>query len=168
MALVNSVWRIGSFVPKGEEPGLTAKFPWRDIEHEKATQAIAKARFNFPDIEYPDLKSYTNRPARQVGVVLRNSKEMAFPDIVALADPSNEVRIIGEIETHRSLRDTPEAELVEKWREFSFLGETYLFVPLMQVSIVKAILKRNKVKLAGVRSWRFITGQDKIDVVDMR
>ncbi len=168
MALVNKVWRLGAFVPRGEEPGLTLPFPWRDIEHEKATQAIAKARFNFPDIKYPDLKSFTNRPARQVGVILGDSKEMAFPDIVALADPSNEVRIIGEIETHRSLRDTAEASLVEKWREFSFLSETYLFVPLMQVASVKEMLKRNKVEIAGIRSWRFITGQDLIDVVDMR
>lgn len=168
MAIVNKTWRLGSFVPKGDEPGLTLKFPWRDIEHEKATQAIAKARFNFPEIKYPDLKTFTNRPARQVGVVLGDSKEMAFPDIVVLADPSNEVRIIGEIETARSLRDTPEADLVEKWREFTFLSETYLFVPLMQVSTVKAMLKRNKVQVAGIRSWRFITGQDKIDIVDMR
>jgi hypothetical protein len=168
MALVNKVWRLGTFVPKGDEPGLTLKFPWRDIEHEKATQAIAKARLNFPDIGSPDLKTFTNRPARQVGVKLGDTKEMAFPDIVVLADPSNEVRIIGEIETARSLRDTPEADLVEKWREFSFLGETYLFVPLMQVSSVKDALQRHKVKIAGIRSWRFITGQDKIDVVDMR
>jgi len=169
MAIVNKTWRQGSFVPPGAEPGLTLKFPWRDIEQEKATQGIAKARFDFPNSRSPTLKTFTNRPARQVGVRMDdNSREMAFPDIVVLEDPSNEVSMLGEVETHRSLRETLEADLIEKWRAFVGLGELYLFVPLMRVDEVKAMLKRNKVKVAGLRSWRYITGQDLIDVVDMR
>jgi len=168
MAISNKMWRLGTFVPPGAEPGLTERFAWRDIEQEKATQGIAQARFNFPDVRYPNLKTFTNRPARQVGVKLGESKEMAFPDIVVLEDPSNEVRMLGEVETHRSLRETPEADLIDKWGTFTFLGEMYLFVPLMRVPDVKTMLKGNKLKIAGLRSWRYITGQDLIVIADMR
>ena len=169
MAIVNRVWRQGEFVPPGAEPGLTKKFVWRDIEQEKAVQDIAKTRFDFPNGRYPNLKTFSNRPARQVGVRLdENGREMAFPDIVVLEDPSNEVRMLGEVETQRSLRETPEADLVEKWRAFTFLGDLYLFVPLLQADNVKKILKRHGIKVGGVRAWRYITGQNLLDVIDLR
>jgi hypothetical protein len=169
MAISNKTWRQGKFVPAGAEPGLTKTFAWRDIEQEKAVQSIAKDRFDFPNSRNPTLKTFTNRPARQVGVRIDpDGKEMAFPDIVALEDPSNEVSMIGEVETHRSLRDTPEHDLIEKWRTFTFLGETILFVPLMQADDVKAMLKRHKLKIGGLRGWRYIIGQDLIDVSDVR
>lgn len=169
MALSNKVWRQGEFVPPGSEPGLTDRFVWRDIEQEKATRDIAALRFPYPDAKNPTLRTVTNRPARQAGVRLGDFdvKEMAFPDIVVLEDPSNEVRMLGEVETHRSLRETPEAELVEKWRTFATLGGLYLFIPLMRTDQVRGMLKRNKLKIAGLRSWRYITGQDLLDVSDL-
>ena len=168
MAIRNKAWRQGEFVPPGAEPGLTQPFAWRDIEQEKATQDIAKTRFDFPDSKHPTLKTFTNRPARQVGVRLDpNGTEMAFPDIVVLEDPSNEVRMLGEVETHRSLRETPEHDLVEKWRAFTFLGPLYLFVPLMRVDEVRGILKRHKLSIAGLRSWRYVAGQNMLVVSDV-
>lgn len=168
MAIVNKSARQGEFVPPGAEPGLTKPFAWRDVEQDKATVDIARVRFGFPDIKNPTLKTVTNRPARQVGVRMDDdSKEMAFPDIVALEDPSNETRIVGEVETHLSLRETPEADLIEKWRAFTFLGDLYLFVPLARVDQVKAMLKRHGLKASGVRSWRYIIGQNEIDIKDM-
>lgn len=168
MALSNKTWRVGEFVPPGAEPGLTERFVWRDIEQEKATRDIAAVRFAFPDATHPTLKTATNRPARQAGVRLGDFsvKEMAFPDIVVLEEPSNEVRMLAEVETHRSLRDTSEADLVEKWRTFSTLGALYLFVPLMRIDLVRGMLKRNKLKVAGLRSWRYITGQDVLVATD--
>ena len=168
MAINNKTRRQGEFVPKGAEPGLTQRFLWRDADQEKAVRDIAAARFNFPSPSHPTLKTFTNRPARQVGVRIdENSREMAFPDIVVLEDPSNEVRMIGEVETRRGLRETPEAELVEKWKTFAGLGALYIFVPLMRVQDVRAMLKRNKVDIAGLRSWRYIIGQGLIDIKDV-
>src|SRR3712207_645786 len=132
MAIVNRTWRQGLFVPPGAEPGLTKRFAWHDIEQEKAVQDIARSRFDFPNAKQPQLKTFTNRPARQVGVRIdENDTVMAFPDIVVLQDPSNEVRMLGEVETHRTLRETPEADLIDKWRTMADLGGLYLFVPLM-------------------------------------
>lgn len=168
MAIVNRAWRQGEFVPPGAEPGLTRPFVWRDIEQDKATVDIAKARFDFPDAGHPTLKTYVNRPARQVGIRSDNhAAELVFPDIVVLEDPSNEVRMIGEVETHRSLRETPEAELVEKWKTFAGLGPLYLFVPLMRVDQVRGILKRAGIKVAGLRAWRYIAGQNLLDVSEV-
>ena len=168
MAIRNTMWRQGEFVPPGAEPGLTKPFVWRDIEQEKAVGDIAKVRFDFPDTNNPTLKTFTHRPARQVGVRIdENAREMAFPDIVVLEDPSNEVKMIGEVETHRALRETPEADLVDKWKTFAGLGALYLFIPLMRVDEVRRILKRNKVDVAGLRSWRYIAGQNLIDIRDV-
>lgn len=168
MAIVNKAWRQGEFVPTGAEPGLTQPFVWRDIDQEKATQDIAKARFDYPDMKHANLRTYTNRPARQIGVKLDESaKEFVFPDIVIVEEPSNEVSMLAEVETRRSIRETPESELVEKWRAMSFLGDLFLFVPLMDVRTVKAMLKRNKLKIGGVRSWRYITGQNMLDTTDV-
>ena len=168
MAIKNKAWRQGEFVPPGAEPGLTRPFVWRDIEQEKATQDLARVRFDFPDMKNPTLKTFTNRPARQVGVRLDpNGTEMAFPDIVVLEDPSNEVRMLGELETHRSLRERPEDDLVEKWRAFTFLGPLYLFVPLMRVDEARGMLKRHKLKIGGLRSWRYIAGQNQLVVADV-
>jgi hypothetical protein len=169
MAIVNKVWRQGYFVPPGAEPGLTKRFAWRDVEQDKAAQAIAAERFDFPNTNAPNLKTLTNRPARQVGVKLdENAREMAFPDIVVLEDPGNEVRMLAEVETHRTLRETPEADLIEKWQTFTFLGELYLFVPLMRADDVKKLLKKHKVEIAGLRAWRFIIGQNLLNIIDLR
>jgi hypothetical protein len=169
MAIVNKSWRQGYFVPPGAEPGLTKRFVWRDVEQDKAVQAIAADRFDFPNARSPNLKTFTNRPARQVGVRLdENGTEMAFPDIAVLEDPGNEVRMLAEVETHRTLRETPEAALVEKWQALSYLGELYLFVPLMRSDEVKRVLKRHKIAIAGLRTWRFIAGQNALDIIDLR
>ena len=164
MAIKNAVWRQGEYVPPGAEPGLTRPFVWRDVEQDRVVRDLARERFDFPDKQHPTLKTFANRPARQVGVRIdENGKEMAFPDIVVLEDPGNEVRMIAEVESHRALRETPEADLVEKWKTFAGLGALYLFVPLMRVDQARGILKRHKIK-AELRSWRYVSGQDMLVV----
>jgi hypothetical protein len=165
MAIKNKSARQGQFVPPGAEPGLTRKFMWRDIDGDKAVGDIARTRFDYPDIGNPNLQTFTNRPARQVGVRINmTDKDLLFPDIVILARPSDEVHLTAEIETQRSLRETPEEELAAKWRAFIGVGPFYLFVPLMQVDSARAMIKRQRLALAGLRSWRYITGQDIVDI----
>ena len=165
MAIVNKSARQGEFVPKGAEPGLTDRFVWRDADQDKAVRDIAAQRFNFPSPEHPGYKTFTNRPERQIGVRLPGG-DLAFPDIVVV-DRDTAVELIGEVETQRTLRDANGAELAEKWKTFSGLGELYLFVPLSQLATVKRLLKNYRVSVAGVRTWRYITGQDLLDVTDI-
>ena len=92
---------------------------------------------------------------------------MVFPDIVVIDPPTTEVKMmIAEVETVRSLGDG--ADVVEKWRTFCSLGPLYLFVPLAHLDKARALLRENKVRLAGLRTWRHMAGMDFTDIVDIR
>src|SRR5205085_1901908 len=101
---------------------------------------IAAARFNFPNPDNPTLKTFTNRPERQIGVRLP-SGDLAFPDMVAV-DRDTAVKLVGEVESARTLRETESAALAEKWTAFAGLGLFYLFVPLSRISDAQQIVKR--------------------------
>ncbi len=162
MAIFNRVWRIGEYAPAAGEPGLTKGEPWRETLELKAVQDVAAARFNYPSPEFPNYRTYVNKPERQMGV--RDSHgEFLFPDVVVAEMPGLTVRLLGEVETLRSLRDET---LVEKWRGFGGLGAFYLFVPLQKTGEVAALVRRLKIPVVGVRGWRYIAGQDVIDVID--
>ncbi len=165
MAIVNKSARQGEFVPSGAEPGLTLPFAWRDADQEKAVRDIAAARFNFPNPDYPTLKTFTNRPERQIGVRLPTG-DLAFPDIVAV-DRDTAVKLVGEVESTRSLREQPPEALAEKWNAFAGLGDFFLFVPLSRLDLARRILKNHRVALRGLRTWRYIAGQDILDVTDI-
>ncbi len=165
MAIFNKTARQGEFVPRGAEPGLTRRFAWRDADQEKAVRDVALARYGFPSPAQPNLKTYTNRPERQIGVRL-DGGDVAFPDIVAV-DRDTAVRLIGEVETQRSLRETDDAALAEKWRTLCGLADLHLFVPLARLDQVRRIVKAYNVPVAGIRTWRYIAGQDLIDIVDV-
>lgn len=165
MAIVNKSARAGELVPRGAEPGLTRRFVWRDADQEKAVRDIAAARFNFPSPANPTLKTFTNRPERQIGVRLA-SGDLAFPDIVAV-DRDTSVKLIGEVESHRSIRETAAERLAEKWTALAGLGEFYLFIPLMTVDTVKRIVKQFGVPKPKLRGWRYIAGQDLLDITDL-
>jgi hypothetical protein len=165
MAIVNKSVRQGEFVPKGAEPGLTRRFAWRDADQEKAVRDIAAQRFNFPSPDYPLFKTFTNRPERQIGVRLPNG-DLAFPDIVVV-DRDTAVRMVGEVESARTLREVPVAELREKWTAFAGLAELFLFVPLGGLDAAKRIIKQHGAPVRHLRTWRYIAGQDMLDVTDI-
>jgi hypothetical protein len=165
MAIVNKSDRVGEFVPRGAEPGLTRRFAWRDADQEKAVRDIAAQRFNFPNPDYPLYKTFTNRPERQIGVRITNG-DLAFPDVVVV-DRDTAVRLVGEVESHRSLRETPVPELKEKWSAFAGLAELYLFVPLASLDIAKRIIKQHGIPVRHLRTWRYVAGQDLLDITDI-
>lgn len=165
MAIINKSARAGEFVPPGAEPGLTRRFVWRDADQDKAVHDIAARRFNFPSPDYPTYKTYTNRPERQIGVRLDDGS-LAFPDIVVV-DRDTAVRLIGEVETHRSMREQDDPALVEKWSTLAGLADLYLFVPLDYVDRARRLIRKHRIKVAGLRTWRYIAGQDLIDITDI-
>ncbi len=165
MAIINKSARAGEFVPVGAEPGLTRRFVWRDADQDKAVRDIAAVRFNFPSPDYPTYRTYTNRPERQIGVRLDDGS-LVFPDIVVV-DRDTAVRLIGEVESHRTMREQDDAALVEKWSTFAGLADLYLFVPLMWLDRARHLIKKQRIKVAGLRTWRYIAGQDLIDITDI-
>lgn len=167
MAIVNKRWRQGEFVPKGAEPGLTRRFQWRDADQEKVVRDIASQRFGFPNSSQPHYKTFTNRPARQIGIPLPDGGgDLAFPDVVVV-DRDTAVRMIGEVESQRTLRDLDATSLAEKWRTFAGLAELYVFVPMIRLDDARKIIKDKRVPVTGLRTWRYITGQDILDVTDV-
>lgn len=165
MAINNKTRRQGAFVPKGAEPGLTNRFVWRDADQEKAVHAIAADRFQFPSPDLPHLKTFTNRPEREIGVRLPGG-DLGFPDIVVV-DRDTAVRMVAEIESARTLREIDAATLEEKWRAFAGLAEFYLFVPLAGLDAARRLIKQRNIPVRRVRTWRFIAGQDLLDVTDV-
>ena len=165
MAIKNRGARAGEFVPRGAEPGLTRRFVWRDADQEKAVRDIAQSRFNFPSPVQPGLKTYTNRPERQIGVRIP-SGDLVFPDIVVV-DRDTSAKMVAEVESHRTIRENEMAALAEKWRAFTGLGDFYLFVPLMQVENVRGIIKRFNLPRPKLRGWRYIAGQDLLDIAEL-
>lgn len=165
MAIVNKSARIGEFVPRGAEPGLTRRFAWRDADQEKAVRDIAARRFNFPNPDYPFYRTFTNRPERQIGVRLPNG-DLVFPDIVVV-DRDTAVRLVAEVESSRSLRETPDSELVEKWTAFAGVADLFLFVPLAGLDRARRVIKERHVPVRHLRTWRYIAGQDLLDVTDI-
>lgn len=165
MAIVNKTQRQGEFVPRGAEPGLTRPFAWRDADQDKVVRDIAASRFNFPSPDHPTYKTFTNRPERQIGVRLPNG-DLAFPDIVVV-DRDTAVRLLGEVESARSLREQDAAALAEKWTAFAGLGAFHLFVPMSRLDTARRIVKQFRVSLDGLHTWRYIAGQDLLDITDV-
>lgn len=163
MALVNKAWREGELVPPGSEPGLNASMPWRNATEEKVVAQIAQQRFGYPNGERPDLKTYVNMPDRKLGV-RADPGGVVFPDIVVVDAQSLDVRMLAEVETVRSLQA---ADVIEKWRAFAGLGPLFLFIPMATLEQARGMLKRAKLKPAGLRTWRHMAGMDYTDVIDV-
>jgi hypothetical protein len=165
MALVNKVWREGEFVPPGSEPGLTHGFPWRDAVETQAVRQIAAQRFPYPGPDGPALQTYTNLPARTLGV-RDDDGSLLFPDIVVIDSSTTEVKLLGEVETARSLEE--DASVGEKWKAFLRLGPLYLFVPMAKLDVARRLMSNSGVHPTGLRTWRHMAGMDFTDVVDVR
>lgn len=165
MALVNSAWREGEFVPPGAEPGLTNGFAWRDAIEARTAKQVAAQRFNYPTQTEPTWKTHVNLPDRSAGV--RDATgALLFPDIVVIDAQTTEVSLVAEIETVRSLAEA--TDLPEKWRAFASVGPLYLFVPMSELDRARMAIRTAKVKLAGLRAWRYMAGMDFTDIVDLQ
>jgi hypothetical protein len=164
MALLNKAWREGEFVPPKSEPGLTKGFPWRDAVEARTVEQIARQRFAYPSAEDPGLKTYTNLPERSLAV-RDGSGATVFPDIVVFDVKTTEARLLGEVETARSLEEEP--DLAEKWQAFASVGPLYLFVPMSQLSAARSRIRQAKASLAGLRTWRYMAGMDFTEVMEV-
>jgi hypothetical protein len=163
MAIKNVAWRENPYVPPGAEPGLTAARDFAENVQSMAVQAIARERFPYPNLQYPLLKTYVNRPEHTIGVRAPGG-DLLFPDIVVLNSATTEVQMLGEVETHRSLYAD---DVVDKWKAFISVGKLYLFVPLSDLDWARKLIRQSGVKPTGLRTWRLNMGQGKVDIVDI-
>lgn len=131
--------------------------------HTRAIQDIAKARFAFPTPKYRDYKTYTNVPKRSMGVAMPNGA-VAYPDIVVVQDPENYTKILGEVETSDTITDDMARY---RWRPFSDLAPLYLYVPVGYADQARQLCRELKVPIVGLRTWRYATGVEEIEINDI-
>jgi hypothetical protein len=123
----------------------------RDQRHAGTVDAIAKARFPFPNEAHPDLETIVNIPVAQMAVGQKNGKDL-FPDLVVVGRPGTWLREMACIEMADTLNDTT---ALERWAPLSECGALYVYVPAGMAGDAKKLLKRHKIKAAGIRTWRF-------------
>jgi hypothetical protein len=92
--------------------------------HDKAVSLIAKERFSFPTNDHPNLKTYVNEPQPKLGVKIGD--ETLYPDIVVLNTSTDEVPMIGEVESDSTVT---QAERDEQWKKYSKVSGFYLYLP---------------------------------------
>ncbi len=75
-----------------------------------------------------------------------------FPDIVVVRRPGVWLQMMAEVETADTLTDET---ALNEWKPLSKVGELFVYVPMGHVPETKALLKKHKIKVAGIRTWRF-------------
>jgi len=129
---------------------VTAKY-LSQLRREGAIAEIAKVKFPFPGPEHPDFETIVNVPKPRMAVGEEGGKDL-FPDIVAVRRPGQWLLMMAEVETPDTLTDET---ALNDWLPMSKVGELFVYVPTGHVPETKALLKKHKIKVAGIRTWRF-------------
>ncbi len=148
--------------PRPYEPRIATLSESRAAAHLMAIRDIMEARFGFPTDRYRDYKTYTNVPARSMGVAMPDGA-VAYPDIVVVQDPENYAKILGEVETAETVT---EAVAVRRWRPFADLAPLYLYVPVGEGDHARKLCRDLRVPVVGIRTWRYAVGVDEIEIND--
>ena len=134
----------------------------RQITHGRAIADIAKTRFGFPTVKYRDYKTHVNHPTRAMGIQMPDGS-VAYPDIVVVQHPENNARIVAEVESNESIR---ESVAVYEWGPYAELAPLYLYVPVGKGDEALELCRRFEVPVVGIRTWRYNPGQDEIEIND--
>ena len=165
-ALLALIWLLGGRFTKDRLSSGVKMVTRGEVQgaiHLRAVQDIAEARFGFPTDNYPHFKAYINHPEKTMGVRLPDGRP-AYPDIVVVEDPENYTEIIGEVETAETVT---EEEAAREWLPFAELGPLYLFVPTGMGDEAMRIVKKLKVPIVGLRTWRYAVGYDEIEITKL-
>jgi hypothetical protein len=132
------------------------------VVHTRAVQGIAEARFAFPSRKYPYYKAYVNQPERAMGVQMP-SGHAAYPDIVVVQHPENNVKMLAQVETG----DTVDEAAGQHWLTFARLGPLYLFVPVGYANEARRVCRELRVPFVGLRTWRHAVGYKEIEITEI-
>jgi len=114
----------------------------KQIEHDNAVVRIAKSCWS-------SVKGrvYTN-PDSQRNCSVKYREQEVYPDIVAVAEESNMVQFVGEVETAETVT---EAE-APQWKLYAKLGSgCHLYVPRGMQAAAMSLLRG----VAGVTVWHY-------------
>ncbi|HEY8490687.1 MAG TPA: hypothetical protein VIO14_06815 [Dehalococcoidia bacterium] len=139
---------------------------WKKAAHDQAVRDLAATRFRFPNEEHPELRTFTNRPLPQMAIETPAGEKL-LPDLVVMEWRVHRPVIIGEVETTESLQAE---DTLEKWRSFAALDSVafYLYVPLQNAFEVRDLLRKHKIRVDGLRAWRYMAGfPESLDVTEI-
>lgn len=125
--------------------------PRKEKEHDEVVRLIAKIRFGGEEWNV-----YTNP-----GTEHNFPVDSRYPDIVVVNINSEEVVVIGEVETSESVA-YDEAE--DQWKPYSKLGATfYLYVPKGYCPDARKICNELDIKIDGFRHYFYYENALKVE-----
>jgi hypothetical protein len=129
---------------------VTVKY-LRDQRHVGTVDAVAKAKFPFPNEDARNLETILNIPKRIISAGTYEGQEL-YPDIVVVRQPGQWLQMMVEVEMDDSVTD----ERAENdWRPMSRLGDLLIYVPAGYANEAKQLCKEHNVRPKGIRTWRF-------------
>jgi hypothetical protein len=125
-------------------------------------QEIARERFAFPNERYPHLKTFVNEPGRTMGVTV--DKDVLYPGIVVLQWPEKITQMVAQVEAAGTVT---EQQALDEWLPHSLAGPLYLFVPVGYAQEAKRICRRFRIRVVGLRTWRYMVGIRDLEITDI-
>lgn len=129
---------------------MTVKY-LRDQRHIGTVEAIAKARFPYPNEQVKNLEAVVNTPRRIICAGTYEGKEL-YPDIIVVRQPGQWLQMLVEVEMDDSVTDE---SALEDWLPMSRIGDLYIYVPVGLADEAKRLCKKHEIHAAGFRTWRF-------------
>ncbi len=129
---------------------MTARY-LTELRHQGAVAEIAKVKFPFPGPEGEDFETLVNVPKPKISVSPVDSPDL-FPDIVVVRRPGQWLQIMADVEMPDTLTDET---ALNDWLPKSRLGDFYVYVPAGMVPETRDLIKKHKVPVKGIRTWRF-------------
>lgn len=124
----------------------------RELRVQGVTAEIARVKFPFPDDEHPDYDTIVNVPNPKISVGTGADGKDLFPDIVVVRRPGQWLTMMAMVETADTLTD---ATALNRWKPIASLGELFVYVPAGCGPAAHKLLKKHKIPVDGVRTWRF-------------
>ena len=112
---------------------------------------IAKVKFPYPGSEALDYETIVNTPKPKMAVGEEGGEDL-YPDIVVVRRPGQWLLMMAEVEMPDTVNDE---SAVNHWLPMSKVGDLYVYVPAGMVPEAKKLVKRHKIPLKGIRTWRF-------------
>jgi hypothetical protein len=137
----------------------------RESVHSRVVRDIAQQRLAFPNEEFPALRTHVNAP--EPALVIRSAEVAGLvPDVVVSESPGDRARILVAVETVDTVTDE---QARGRWLPFSQVPDTtfHLYVPSGFAAEARGLLKRRHIKRVRLRTWRYVTGLDTLDITEI-
>ncbi len=129
---------------------MTSKFLHAQ-RHQGAVAEIAKVKFPYPGPEGLDFDTIVNVPRPKMAVGEEGGADL-YPDIVVVRRPGQWLQIMADVETPDTVT---EETAVNEWLPKSKVGDFVVYVPAGMVPEAKKLIKKHKIPVKGIRTWRF-------------